>query len=238
MPYSHTLNECPSFRARPLDERRTFIKERGYCFHCCGPKKHMRSKCNETVLCSVCKGSDYPSALHKDPDNTSLAVESHEGERLPVVSYSCTQICGKPFNTSKSCAKIVKALVYQKQKRDLIYCIIDDQSSNTLATSRFFDCFNEYGPDHLYTLKSCSGESVNSGRKACGYVIESCDQSQVFRLPDIIECNEIPQNRGEITSPEVAAFYPTLVILLTIYLPLTITFRLNYSLVVILLTLI
>lgn len=170
----------------------------------------MRSKCNETVLCSVCKGSDHPSALHKDPDNTSLAVESHEGKRLPVVSYSCTQICGKPFNTSKSCAKIVKALVYPKQKRDLIYSIIDDQSSNTLATSIFFDCFNEYGPDHLYTLKSCSGESVNSGSKACGYVIESCDQSQVFRLPDIIECNEIPQNRSEIPSPEVAAFYPHL----------------------------
>lgn len=173
----------------------------------------MRSKCNETVLCSVCKDSHHLSALHKDPDNTSLAVESHEGERLPAVSSSCTQICGKPFNTSKSCAKIVNALVYPKQKRDLaryIYCIIDDQSSNTLATSRFFDCFHEYGPDHLYTLKSCSGESVNSGRKACGYVIESCDQSQVFNLPDIIECNEIPQNRSEIPSPEVAAFYPHL----------------------------
>lgn len=152
----HTLNECRSFRSRPLDERRTFIKERGYCFRCCGPKKHMRSKCNETVLCSVCKCSDHPSALHKDPDNTSLTVEFHEDGRggLPVVSSSCTQICGKPFNTSKSCAKIVKALVYPKQKRDLaryIYCSIDDQSSNTLATSRFFECFHEYGPDHLYT---------------------------------------------------------------------------------------
>lgn len=59
-------------------------------------------------------------------------------------------------------------------------------------------------------MKSCSGESVNSGRKACGYVIESSDQSQVFRLPDIIEYNEIPQNHSEIPSPEVAAFYPHL----------------------------
>lgn len=41
-------------------------------------------------------------------------------------------------------------------------------------------------------------------------MIESCDQSQVFNLPDIIECNEIPQNRSEIPSPEVAAFYPHL----------------------------
>lgn len=78
---------------------------------------------------------------------------------------------------------------------------------NTLATSQFFDHFHEYGPDHLYTLKSCSGESVNSGRKARGYVIESCDRSRTFKQPDIIKCDEIPQNRDEIPSPEVAASY-------------------------------
>ena len=31
----HTLNECRQFRARPIEERRTFIKENGYCFRCC-----------------------------------------------------------------------------------------------------------------------------------------------------------------------------------------------------------
>ncbi|XP_056014959.1 uncharacterized protein LOC130052854 [Ostrea edulis] len=173
----------------------------------------MRSKCHETVLCSICKGYDHPSALHKDYGISLVAKKTHEGEKLPVVSSSCTQICGKPFNTSKSCAKIVKAIVYPQQKRDLaryIYCIIDDQSSNTLTTSKLFDCFHEYGPDHLYTLKSCSGESINSGRKACGYMIQSCDQSQMFRLPDIIECDKIPQNRNEIPSPEVVASYPHL----------------------------
>ena len=30
----HTLNECRQFRARPIEERRTFIKENGYCFRC------------------------------------------------------------------------------------------------------------------------------------------------------------------------------------------------------------
>lgn len=48
---------------------------------------------------------------------------------------------------------------------------------------------------------------MSSGRKALGYVIESCDRSRTFKLPDIIECDEIQQNRDEILSPEVAVSY-------------------------------
>lgn len=207
----HTLNKCRSFRSRPIDQRKTFMKENGYCFHCCGQKKHTKSKCHETVLCSrsVCKTSDHHSALHKDFSISSVSDETHEGEKLTVVSPNQTRICGKPSNTSKSRAKIVKAVVYSKHKLDRarhIYCVIIDQSSNTLATSIFLNRFGEYGPDHQYTLKSCSGDSVNKDLiKVCGNVIESCDGSQVFSLPDIIQCTDIPQNRSEIPSPEVTA---------------------------------
>lgn len=126
----HSLNECRSLRLRPLDERRTFITENGYCIRCCGPKKHIRTKCRETVLCSVCKATDHPSALHQDSAASLATEENHEGEKPPVISSSCTQICGKPAYTSKSCAKIVKAIVYPELKPNharYLYCIIDDQ---------------------------------------------------------------------------------------------------------------
>ena len=61
--------------------------------------------------------------------------------------------------------------------------------------------------DQTTSTHSCSGEYITSGRKASGYVIESCDGSRAFNLPGIIECNEIPQNRSEIPSPEVAAYF-------------------------------
>lgn len=116
-----------------------------------GVVKHMRSKCFETVLCSVCQGCDHPSALHTDVDIPLEASRTHEGEKNPVISSSCTQICGKTSNTSKSCAKIVKAVIYQRQEPDharTVYCITDAQSSHTLATSKFFDSFHDNGPDH------------------------------------------------------------------------------------------
>ena len=155
----HALNECRKFRARPIEERRTFIKETDYCFRCCGQKRHMRSKCFETVLSSVCQGCDHPSALHTDVNIRLEASGTHERKKNPAIRTSCTQICGKTSNTSKSCARIVKAVIYPRQEPDSarhIYCIIDVQISNTLATSKFFDSFHEYGPEHQYTLKSCS----------------------------------------------------------------------------------
>lgn len=100
----HSLNKCRSFRLRPLDERRTFIKENGHCFRCCGPRKHIRTKCRETVLFSVCKATDHPSALHQYLAASLATRKNHEGEKPPVISSICTHICGKPANTSKSCA--------------------------------------------------------------------------------------------------------------------------------------
>lgn len=182
-----------------------------------GRQPSLRNKAPVTVFKTQLRNSppqkgnsltDHPSALHTDVDIPLETSRTHEGEKNPVINYSCTQICGKTSNTSKSCAKIVKAVIYPRQEPDharTVYCIIDDESSHTLATCKFFDSSHEYGPDHQYTLKSYSGEYITSGRKVSGYVIKSCDGSRAFNLPGIIECNEIPQNRSEIPAPKVAA---------------------------------
>lgn len=110
------MNECRSFRARPIDKRKALIKEKAIVFAMVGQKTW--SKCHETVLCSVCKASDHPSVLHKDYIISSAAGETSEGEKLSVFSSDCTQICVNPLNPSKSRAKIVKAVVYPKHKTD------------------------------------------------------------------------------------------------------------------------
>lgn len=91
-----------------------------------------------------------------------------------------------------------------------VYCIYD-QSSHTLAVSNVFDNFHEYGTDHECTLVSCSGESLNSGRKIHGYVIESIDTSHSLTLTEIIEYNGILQNRSEIPVHKIATNYPHLI---------------------------
>lgn len=67
----------------------------------------------------------------------------------------------------------------------------------------------------LSSSKEHGGESVSSsnpdvtvtetsGRRACGYTVESADRKLNFPLLILIECNTIPNNREEIPTPEAA----------------------------------
>ena len=90
------------------------------------------------------------------------------------------------------------------------YAIIDDQSNRSLVRSEFFTLFDIESESYAYKLSSCSGLSTVSGRRARGFVIESIDRSAQLQLPTLIECDEIPNIRSEIPTPEVACLYPHL----------------------------
>lgn len=82
-----------------------------------------------------------------------------------------------------------------------MYAVIDEQSNRSLARSEFFETFNDKSSPALYTLKICTGSVESTGRRACGYMIESLDEKICIPLPDLIGCRELPNNRSEIPTP-------------------------------------
>ena len=56
-------------------------------------------------------------------------------------------------------------------------------------------------------LSSCSGHVTTTRRQASGSLIESLDGSTKLSLPTLIECNQIPNIREEIPTPEVAKYH-------------------------------
>ncbi|XP_033755752.1 uncharacterized protein LOC117338505 [Pecten maximus] len=223
---NHLLKDCFKFRNRTLKDRKDFVYKNGYCLKCCGQKRHTRKTCKETVKCNVCGSPDHIGILHPDADSGKqykgeksqdnyrsqrhqIPSEDHEEEKLRVETH-CTEVCSTRHSTSKSCAKILLVSVFpngQPSRARNVYCMIDDQSNKSLATSAFFDAFREFGPSAEYVLTSCAGKFTTSGRRASGYVIQSLDGSCTLQSPCLIECNEIPNNRSEIPSPEVAENY-------------------------------
>ncbi|XP_021180355.2 uncharacterized protein LOC110369531 [Fundulus heteroclitus] len=132
--------------------------------------------------------------------------EKHERQEAAVVS-SCTEVCGEGFS-GKSCSKICLVDVYptsDPSKRQRMYAMLDDQSNVSLARSEFFDMFEVSGNAAPYTLQTCSGIGLTSGRRALGYMIESIDGSLAMPLPMLIECNMIPNKREEIPTPSAAS---------------------------------
>ena len=229
---NHSLNNRRAFRQKPFDERKKWIKEKGYCFKCCDSVEHKSKDCKTEIKCSACQSTRHPSALHIDhkpvhlecppvsspplPLQTNLQSASplqfQGGERPisgePVVS-KCTQICGGTFE-GKSCAKIVLVKVYHKddpQHFIKTYAMLDDQSNRTLAKSDFFHLLGIDSNQVKYTMSSCTGTKLTSGQIANGYVVEALDGSSKMELPSVLECNEIPNIPGEIPTPEVARYH-------------------------------
>ncbi|XP_056020363.1 uncharacterized protein LOC125680242 [Ostrea edulis] len=160
------------------------------------------------------------SPMHPDqgPSNVTASVSTvaDGGERkLPTkstVDSKCTELCEQTLS-GRSCAKVVPVRVYPLGNKDSavrMYAIIDEQNNRTLARSEFFNLFDTHNETQTYTLFSCSGRSICSGRRACGFVIESIDGSYQLNLPTVIECDDIPNKRQEIPTPEVANAYPHL----------------------------
>jgi len=223
---NHSLNECRSFKSKPMAERQQLVKEKGICFRCCDSSNHRARDCRSSRKCGDCGSNKHPTALHinigpqeKTASQRQVLVQ-HGGERKKSadsrsdigVTNICTEVCGPGFN-GKSCAKIVLVRVHHRDqpcKSFEMYAIIDDQSNRTLARSALFDRLGLQSKIVEYALSSCGGHTVASGRIADGCIVETVDGSCRLELPELLECNDIPNVREEIPSPDVAAHHPHL----------------------------
>ncbi|XP_053323801.1 uncharacterized protein LOC128497662 [Spea bombifrons] len=215
----HPLQKCRAFREKPVEDRKRFLKENGICYKCCASTSHFAKDCKVSVKCTECDTTDHRTALHPGPapwsSQSTSSDTKHGGEEgstattSPVVTSQCTEVC-KGTLDSRSCSKICLVRVYPKGHKDKavkMYAILDDQSNRSLARSTFFDIFKIQGPSTPYSLKTCAGTTSTMGRKATGFQIESLDGQTCLPLPTIIECNQIPDNRSEIPTPDVASYH-------------------------------
>ena len=88
-----------------------------------------------------------------------------------------------------------------------MFAMINDQSNRSLVKSSFFSLFNIENDEMEYTISSCAGNLTVSGRCASGFTVESMDGHTQLSLPDLIECDYMPDVREEIPTPEVARYH-------------------------------
>ncbi|XP_060757456.1 uncharacterized protein LOC132868527 [Neoarius graeffei] len=204
----HPLHKCRGFRDKPIEERKALLKKYGVCYKCC-KAIHLAKNCKDEASCTECGSSMHIAALHPGPapKANSPADPAPENGGETTVSTSCTKVCGEGV-PGRSCSKICLVKVYSATRPDAavrMYAILDEQSNRSLVRSEFFTVFNVSGHPSPYSLKTCAGTIETEGRQARDFVVEPLDGSVALPLPPLIECNEIPNNRTEIPTPEVAS---------------------------------
>ena len=224
----HPLRVCRELRSKPYCERMDLLAQHHICFRCVSSSTHIAKDCTFTPECGICHSDRHVTALHIDePEKGSQvfnkaekehgeeqATGNSQGTEPPAVTNRCTEVCGpNSGGIGRSCAKICLADVYvQGAPNDRIrtYVIIDDQSNYSLARAKLFQKLDIKGTATAYTLKTCSGVKKTRGRRAQGLVLESLDKRVKYELPTVTECDEIPNNREEIPTPEIARAHPHL----------------------------
>ena len=162
------------------------------------------SDCKQTIQCSICKDKHHNALLHKEKQRKPGGGASVESK--------CTSLCWASEG-GVSCSKLVLVNVISKERRKnicRIYAISDDQSNTSLITSKLANELGATGPQEKYYLTTCSGEKeAKYGRRAAGVVLKSLDGLE-SELPTLNECNNIPSDKQEIPTPEMARRFPHL----------------------------
>ena len=209
----HSLKDCKQFKSKTLGEKKKLIRENGICYRCCDSDKHHAKNCTVSVVCDICKSKDHLTILHRDNKKDPKGPKPHGGEHgtssdSNAVHNNCTMICGGSLYKGKSCAKTLLVRVYAEGtpgRAVTMYAIIDEQSNRSLVRSEFFNIMGiEDSQPKPYTLDSCAGSIQVFGRRASGFVVESLDAKERLQLPTLIECDNMPNIREEIPTPDVA----------------------------------
>ncbi|KAK7896234.1 hypothetical protein WMY93_021559 [Mugilogobius chulae] len=170
------------------------------------------------VKCVECDSPKHISALHPGPtpvpktDTSQSPATEEQPESPPAVVSKCTEVCGQS-ESPRSCSKICLVKAYPEGQKDRalnMYAVIDEQSNRSLAKTEFFNLFEIKTTPAPYTLKTCSGKAETTGRRAVDFIIESMDGKTNIKLPPLIECDSVPDDRSEIPSPEIAQHHPHL----------------------------
>ena len=210
----HEITECKAFSEMTVGEREDWIFEERLCFRCLSPD-HVASACKESIKCSICGSERHSDLLHLSREEKKERVAKDREtlvENPKNVNPKCTSVC-KGSSGGLSCSKIVLVDIYWEDRPDdvhRVYAIMDDQSNASLITTNLADKLDAKGPEWRYYLSTCGGEKeVRYGRRVTGLVVRSV-HGRTSRLPTLIECDGIPQDKGEIPTPEIAMQYPHL----------------------------
>ena len=200
----HTLEECLAFRSKSLEERTEWLRAAGLCYRCLS-KGHTARSCKESIECSICKDRRHPALLHRE--TTRFPTQSGE-----AVDSKCTSTCNA-MDGGVSCSKLLLVEVSSKEKPHTVhrvYAIMDEQSNSSLISTELADELGASGPEERYFLTTCSGtKETKYGRRVTDVVIQSISGAMA-NLPTLIECGNIPQDKREIPTPEMARRFPHL----------------------------
>lgn len=217
---SHDVESCKMFLRKSLDERKSFLKEKGLCFGCLS-EGHISKYCKKRRKCNKCS-KFHPSCLHigqnVDTNKESNGVLRSDNQNTAVASNDKGSHSGSSFfnrSTSTSlCSMVVPVYLSHRDtpsNERLVYALLDTQSDTTFALESTCQALGLSGADVKLSLSTMFAENkVVDSQRIQGLMVRGINSDEKVSLPDTYTRSIIPANRSHIPTPEMANSWPHL----------------------------
>ena len=106
---NHFLNDCFFFKRKTLSERESFVRNNKICFGCLKTNSHFSAKCNEKLICTICK-KRHPSTLHRGDENADSQSQANEefcANEVAEVNRDITRVSSHHVKIDQKDSKIL-----------------------------------------------------------------------------------------------------------------------------------
>ncbi|XP_071952433.1 uncharacterized protein [Antedon mediterranea] len=213
----HWLSRCPGFKAKSVDGRRKFVREKKLCWNCFN-KGHFASSCPKPSFCKMC-AEKHSSFLHpvsppkgehtttQPAENQKAAPPETQAHSLPATSTSLA-VAGSYQRIGLS---VVPVQVKAEGGKSIIstYAFLDNGSNITFCTEALAQKLGVKGKGVDLNLMTMDGQSVTKSTTISLEVANLYGSSQV-KIPRVYTRQSIPVSTNTIASQAEVDRWPHL----------------------------
>lgn len=211
---AHGITKCPTFAAKSVEDKKTFIHENRLCFGCLR-KGHMTKDCRRRHTCNACNRR-HPTCLHEDRKqrpveaimNSSTSTEEHASQEThKVMSHTSTQ----RTSATSSIVPVFVSSVQEPHREILTYAILDTQSDSTFVLDDVLDKLNvDVQPVKLKLSTMTAIDTIISSKSVHGLQVRGLYSESCIQLQQAYSRDFIPVDKSYVPTKETALLWPHL----------------------------
>ncbi|XP_048020447.1 uncharacterized protein LOC125251470 [Megalobrama amblycephala] len=201
----HKIHSCFKFVAKPLEEKRKYVKENKLCYGCMRPG-HSAKDCRHRLSCDTCRGR-HPTCLHDEnyTKKVNYATPSNQGGTEMATSTSHKVENDEPSTNTSMIVPVWVSTERNPAFEKLVYALLDTQS-DTVFVDR--DLSNKLQADscpvRLKLTTMTAKDVVMPSEKVSGLKVRGFSSPVVLNLPPAYTKDSIPVNRTHIPTCDTA----------------------------------
>lgn len=201
----HKIHSCFKFVAKPLEEKRKYVKENKLCYGCMRPG-HSAKDCRHRLSCDTCRGR-HPTCLHDEnyTKKVNSATPSNQDGTEMATSTSHKVENDEPSTNTSMIVPVWVSTERNPAFEKLVYALLDTQS-DTVFVDR--DLSNKLQADscpvRLKLTTMTAKDVVMPSEKVSGLKVRGFSSPVVLNLPPAYTKDSIPVNRTHIPTCDTA----------------------------------